>query len=100
MFVAADLGASSTRYVSNNGTIRVLPNNMEFLSVDDVVDMELNDQSIEHALEVVISHTGGDEQFNAMNYPKKLLIGEMAERYNASNLRPNNMMKKSDQPLN
>lgn len=100
MFVAADLGASSTRYVSNNGTIRVLLNNMEFLSVDDVVDMELNDQSIEHALEVVISHTGGDEQFNAMNYPKKLLIGEMAERYNASNLRPNNMMKKSDQPLN
>lgn len=100
MFVAIDLGASSTRYVSNNGKIRVIPNNMEFLDPDEIIDMELNDGSIEHALEVVVEHTGGDEEFNRTNYPKKLLVGEMAERYNSPNNRPNNMMAKNRQAIN
>lgn len=100
MFVAVDLGASSTRYVSNDGKIKVFPNNMEFLDIDEVVDMELNDQSLEHSLEVNIYHEGGDMEFNAHNYPKKLLIGEMAERYNSPNRRPNNMLAKNKQPIN
>ena len=100
MFVAVDLGASSTRYVSNNGKIRIIPNNMEFLDPSTVVDMELNDASIEHALEVVIEHTDGDIEFNKGVYPKKLLIGEMAQRYNSPNRRPNNMMAKNKQSIN
>lgn len=100
MITVVDLGASSTRYASNNGKIRVIPNNMEFLEPDEIVDMELNDQSIEHALELVIEHTGGDEAFNQANYPKKLLVGEMAERYNSPNRRPNNMLAKNKQAIN
>ena len=35
-FVAADLGASGTRYVSNSGKIQVLPNNMVALDFGTV----------------------------------------------------------------
>lgn len=100
MFVAVDLGASSTRYVSDNGVIRVIPNNMEFFETNEIIDMELNDQSVEHALEVVITRTGGNESFNDGVYPKKLLIGEMAQRYSSPNRRPNNMLAKNKQPIN
>lgn len=100
MFVAVDLGASSTRYASNSGKIRVVPNNMEFLDTDEIVDMELNDASIENALELIVYHEGGDEDFNKGAYPKKLLVGELAQRYNSPNRRPNNMMAKNKQPIN
>lgn len=94
-FVAADLGASSTRYVSNNGEIKVLPNNVVYVAEDTVVDQEPYSSEIEAALDVSITCDNGSEFF-----PVRVLMGQMATRYSPTNVRPSVMSNKHTQQIN
>lgn len=94
-FVAADLGASSTRYVSNTGKVHVLPNNMVFIDKDANVDQEPYSNDVESALDVTIECDNGSKHF-----PARVLIGSMATRYSASSSRPSVMMNKHVQRIN
>lgn len=94
-FVAVDLGASSTRFVSDPGKISIMPNNMVFLDVEEDVDLDPYDNSIESALEVIIRKEGDSDYF-----PVKALIGQLAERYSSNNERPSVMRNKHTQRIN
>lgn len=94
-FVAADLGASSTRYTSNDGKIDVLPNNMVILSKDAEVDLEPYSKDIESALDVTIECDNNSEHF-----PVRVLVGQMADRYSPTNIKPSTMSNKHVQQIN
>jgi hypothetical protein len=97
-FVALDIGASNTRFTSDNGRIDVLPNNMVMLGKETKVDLEVTDDSIENiknALEVQIEKDGESEFF-----PMHVLIGSMASRYASTNKRPSVNGSKYSQPVN
>ena len=94
-FVAVDLGASSTRYVSDPGKISVIPNNMVLLDINTNVDLDPYDDKVENALEVTIVKEGDSEYF-----PVKALIGQMAERYSSNNERPSVLRNKHVQRIN
>lgn len=94
-FVAVDLGASNTRYVSDSGKISVLPNNMVMLNVEDTVDMKPSDDLIESALEVNIVKEEESEFFNV-----KALIGQMAGSHSSYNDRPMTSSHKHTQQIN
>lgn len=96
-FVAVDLGASGTRYTSNCGTIRTIPNNMEIIhDVDRSIDMLPFDNSIEMGLEAVITKSNTKDE----NYPVKLLVGDMASRYTTPNSVPSLAIAKHKQAIN
>ncbi len=94
-FVAVDIGASSTRYVSNNGKIGTLPNNMVFINPDTRVDIEPNSEEIENALDVTIEADGSSDFF-----PVRVLIGAMASRFSGNNQKPTVMRLKHKQKIN
>ena len=94
-FVAVDLGASSTRYVSDNGKIAIMPNNMVMLPVDALVDVMPDDGSVDNSLEVVIKKEEASDYF-----PTKVLIGKMAEKYSSNNDRPSVLSNKHKQKIN
>ncbi|MEM4385689.1 MAG: ParM/StbA family protein [Candidatus Anstonellales archaeon] len=93
-FVAIDLGASSTRFVSTYGKISIIPNNMVFLG-NEKVDLEPYDESIEASLEVIIEKEGESEIF-----PARVLVGQLAERYSSTNERPSVIANKHVQRIN
>lgn len=100
-FVGLDIGASSTRFVSENGKIGVLPNNMVTLALDERVDLVPypgNDEAeaLRNALDVTIVKTSGESDF----FPVRALIGSMAERFNPNNIRPSVMQNKHKQQVN
>lgn len=94
-FVAADLGASSTRYVSDSGRISVLPNNYEMLEPGFVTALESNSEEIEHNLEVTIEKEGTSSYF-----PATFLVGKMAERHTVNFITPDINLNKRVQPIN
>lgn len=94
-FVACDIGASNTRYLSNNGNISVLPNNMEFIKADTRIDLEPNSNEIESALDVTIECDNGCTFF-----PVRVLVGQLANRHSATNVRPTILQNKSAQQIN
>ena len=94
-FVAVDIGASSTRYVSSTGKVHTIPNNMVFIEIGKEVDMKPYDSNIENALEVEIHKNGESEYF-----PCKVMVGQMAERYSSNNDRPSVMQNKHKQRIN
>lgn len=94
-FVAADLGASSTRYVSDSGRISVLPNNFEMLEPGYVTALESNSEEIEHNLEVTIEKDGASSYF-----PATFLVGKMAERHTVNFITPDINLNKRVQPIN
>ncbi len=94
-FVCTDLGASSTRYVSNDGEIAILPNNMVFVNNGALVDQRPYSDDIEDALDVTIESSNGCEYF-----PARVLIGSMGERYPRVNEKPNSMTNKCKQRIN
>lgn len=94
-FVALDLGASSTRYISNNGKVGILPNNMQFIQLDTRVDLEPYNDEIEGALDVTIECDKESEFF-----PVRVLVGSMAARYSPTNVRPSVMTNKYVQKIN
>lgn len=96
-FVAVDLGASGTRYTSNRGTIRTIPNNMEIIrDTERYIDVIPFDNTIEMGLEAVITKSDTSDE----NYPVKLLVGDMASRYTTPNSVPSLAISKHRQPIN
>lgn len=94
-FTALDVGASSTRYVSENGQIEVLPNNMVIVDQGARVDLETHSAKIEDALDLTITKDGVSDYF-----PVRVLIGDLAMRYATSNLKPSVMQHKYKQQVN
>lgn len=94
-FVAIDLGASGTRYVSESGEIGVLPNNMVYVERAWESDMEPYSSDLKSALDVTIESDNGSEYF-----PVHILAGQMAERYSAANQRPSVLLNKCKQRIN
>ena len=94
-FVALDLGASSTRYISNNGKVGILPNNMQFIQLNTRVDLEPYNDEIEGALDITIECDKESEFF-----PVRVLVGSMAARYSPTNVRPSVMTNKYVQKIN
>ena len=94
-FVALDLGASSTRYISNNGKVGILPNNMQFIQLNTRVDLEPYNDEIEGALDITIECDKESEFF-----PVRVLVGSMAARYSPTNVRPSVMTNKYMQKIN
>ena len=94
-FVVIDVGASSTRFCSDNGNIMVLPNNMAIIQEDTRVDLEPYGDSVELALDVSIKREEGGDFF-----PVRALIGSMANRFSANNIRPSVMSNKHTQKVN
>lgn len=96
-FVAVDLGASGTRYVSDAGQISILPNNVAFLpdGVQSLITPDAAD--IESCLEVQIAKTeGGANDF----FPVNVIMGIMAERSTEVNERPSVIEAKYKQRIN
>ena len=94
-FVAADLGASGTRCVSDNGKIGFLPNNMVKIHLDEVTDLEANSNEIENNLEFTIRKEGESNIF-----PVTCLYGSMAERLSSNQVRPSGLSHKHKQEIN
>lgn len=100
-FVAADLGASGTRYVTDHGKIQVLPNNMTILPTGNHTQLELNSEDIESALELTIEKltpTPGDVDY--AKFPVTVLAGKMAERHSVSYITPDINTFKHRQQIN
>lgn len=95
-FVAIDVGASSTRFCSDNGNIMILPNNMAMIEEDTRVDLEPYGDTVELALDVKIKK----EESNSDFFPARALIGSMANRFSANNVRPSGMSNKHIQRVN
>jgi len=93
-FVAVDVGASSTRFMSSNGKLGILPNNVVFLDNDAEVKMEPYSDSIVDCLEVVV------ESDNNSVFPIRALMGSMATRHSATNVKPSVMANKHTQKIN
>jgi hypothetical protein len=94
-FVALDLGASSSRYVGNDGKIYVLPNNMVFLEEDTQVDLNPYDSTIEESLDVSIK-----VDRDSLYFPARVLIGNLANRHSYTNVRPSVIANKAMQRIN
>lgn len=99
-FVAVDLGASSTRYVSVNSKINFIPNNMVFVgNMNEDVRLEVMydnpEQVPESNLDVSIWKEGESKFF-----PVRALIGEMANRYSSHQETPSNNISKVKQQIN
>lgn len=102
-FVAADLGASGTRYITDHGKIQVLPNNITKIGLNEHTPLELNSEDIESALEVTIeklTNNDLDPKLNFAQFPVTLLAGKMAERYSSTYITPDIQLLKWKQQVN
>lgn len=110
-FVCVDIGASSSRYVSNSGQIGVLPNNMVMLPDMQVTRIVPESTDIESSLEVqIVKNTpslgpvksaDGKTDITAIEaFPVNVLVGIMATKYSRSNMVPNINTSKHTQPIN
>lgn len=110
-FVAVDLGASSTRYVSNNGKFLTIPNNVVFIEKEngdggyymdaEPVDIEVTGNNVTDALEVIINHPNEKEVDKVpMLFPMHALIGYIAESYSPNNSYPSASNNKYTQRIN
>lgn len=101
-FICTDLGASSTRYCSDDGIIRWIPNNVCIIDEDTVTRLEpwnanSLEKSVKQSLDLSISKVGGSE---SEYFPVRALVGDVATRYSTSGIRPNGMMSKHMQQIN
>ena len=96
-FVAIDLGASGSRYVSESGQISVMPNNMVFLPNEQPSLINTDAADIESCLEVKIVKESGSA---CEHFPANVLIGIMAEKHMGVNERPYMNMHKHVQRIN
>ena len=96
-FVAIDLGASGTRYTSDDGNIQIMPNNVAFMEIGKQSLVNPDAPDIESSLEVTIEKTSGETN---EYLPVNVLMGIMAERSTEFNERPSVMEAKYKQPIN
>ena len=96
-FVAADLGASSTRYCSDNGIISVCPNNLVYLPNMEVSTLQPDSNDIESSLEVqIVKH----ETDTLGYFPANVLMGIMAEKHRSLDEKPSVNSHKHLQRIN
>lgn len=102
-FVAMDIGASSTRVVSDFAIIKTIPNNMVYVDNTKKIELEphikgkdLMDDVLA-SLDVTICKTSGTP---CNHFPVRVLVGELAERYSETNVRPSVMQNKTTQRIN
>lgn len=93
-FLGIDIGASSTRAISQSGRIGVIPNNAVILGEDEEVRFNPYDDELESALYMKITKSGVSKIF-----PKRVLYGSMAERHSHVNIRPSVQQAKHMQEL-
>lgn len=93
-FLGIDIGASSTRAISQSGRIGVIPNNAVILGDDEEVRFNPYDDELESALYMKITKSGVSKIF-----PKRVLYGSMAERHSHVNIRPSVQQAKHMQEL-
>jgi hypothetical protein len=96
-FVAVDLGASSSRHVSDSGQITVTPNYITFLSMNDVVKIQPDAADIHSSLEIIISKDSGEA---CEHFPAHILMGIMADRFSNMSDRPSVQVRKCLQRVN
>lgn len=95
-FVAVDLGASNTRYMTVGGNVKWMPNNVFFVAdMGANLNNERQDDTIENNLDISIWKEGTSEYF-----PMRALIGPMATRIGTSVQTPSQLMEKVKQPIN
>ena len=96
-FVAVDLGASSSRYVSDSGQIAILPNNMVFLGANEVSRISPDAEDIESCVDITITNTEGPD---CEHFPTSVLAGIKADRYTSIHTVPLVGIKKYKQRIN
>lgn len=96
-FVAIDLGASSSRHVSDSGNIMVTPNYMAELPVGTASKIQPDTADLSSSLEVQIEKVSGEA---CEHFPVNVLIGIMADRYTSLHDRPSVNVKKCLQKIN
>lgn len=96
-FVAVDLGASSSRHVSDSGNIMVTPNYMAELPVGTTSKIQPDTADLSSSLEVQIEKISGEA---CEHFPVNVLIGIMADRYTSLHDRPSVNAKKCLQKIN
>lgn len=99
-FICLDLGASSTRFCSDDGIKHWIPNNVTYIDPETVTRMEagtaesLEDQ-VKLNLDLTIEKVKGESAY----FPVRVLVGEFAKRYSSLSERPNGNMNKSTQKI-
>lgn len=94
-FLAIDMGASGTRFCCDDQQIRQIPNNMVFIEEGEKVLLKKNSDELLSNLDVNITAEQSSSEF-----PCRALIGELAERQSASNIRPSGLKNKTEQRVN
>lgn len=95
-FVAVDMGASNTRYLSMDGKINFISNNMCFIKdMDENLDNEWLTDKPEDNIDISIWKDCDSEFF-----PVRALVGEMAARFGSYEIRPTSDKKKVEQKVN
>lgn len=94
-FLGIDIGASSTRCVSQNARIAIIGNNAVILGDHEEVRFSPYDNELENALYLIIKKKGSSSIF-----PKRVLFGSMAERHSHVNIRPSVQQPKHMQDIN
>lgn len=96
MFCAHDLGASGTRFTTEDAKIHTLENNMAVMNSNELSHIEPYDREVlEESLEVFITKEGGSKIF-----PVHILSGKMATRYSGTNDTPSVNNHKYKQNIN
>lgn len=97
-YVAVDLGASSTRYTTVGNKINFIPNNVFFVeNMGEQLDNSRNGDQHENNLDVSIwKENDSEKKF----FPMRALVGSMASRFGAYNVRPEQQRNKYEQRIN
>lgn len=98
MIVAVDMGASSSRFCSDTGKVRVIPNNMVFLPSLEETTLQAEPGDIENNLEVQILKKDGKTPNGC--FPTNVLIGFMANKHRDTAERPSVLEHKHNQNIN
>lgn len=103
-FICVDLGASSTRYCSDDGEVKFQDNNVCIIGEDTETRLEAWSEGEEHkgsnikqSLDVSIQKENDSE---SDYFPVRALVGDVARRFNKSSTRPGGLKNKHKQPVN
>lgn len=104
-FVGVDIGASSTRYASNNGEINELSNSIIHLPDNNTSLISIDTDDIESCLEVKITKHEPEQKTvvqtqNLDFFPANVLVGIMAEKARGTAERPSVHVAKHKQRNN
>lgn len=101
-FVAVDLGASNTRYITGAAKVGIVANNMVWWHDSKLEDLNLDgrDKNLANNLEVIIEREGDNVADSPITFPVHALVGAIANRYSNNNTRPSGMTHKYKQEIN